>query len=289
WIHQCHQLETQLERSKSKIQELSVHLKKLNLFKQQIYNSLIEEHTTTLLSTTTAPNAASKIEVKKVNLPLQQQEQKYYGETKEAQRKKEHHLQDSFTTSLNRSGTIESSTHEVSTQSPSLFPSTLASTPKLAKSTHSNGSQILDLLEQTDGAQSSSFSLSASQESEASCSSKPQAWDSLLPSFTSTNLTTTTTTTTKTTASASMTNDSEINEERCVVDGREFFKTARSLLTYDEFSDLLDQVQKFNARHQSRQTTLNYLYTTLGHQYPTLIKQFEKILNTPSSSSSHIG
>ncbi|KAJ1509188.1 hypothetical protein HMI56_006918, partial [Coelomomyces lativittatus] len=255
WIHQCHQLETQLERSKSKIQELSVHLKKLNLFKQQIYNSLIEEHTTTLLSTTTAPNAASKIEVKKVNLPLQQQEQKYYGETKEAQRKKEHHLQDSFTTSLNRSGTIESSTHEVSTQSPSLFPSTLASTPKLAKSTHSNGSQILDLLEQTDGAQSSSFSLSASQESEASCSSKPQAWDSLLPSFTSTNLTTTTTTTTKTTASASMTNDSEINEERCVVDGREFFKTARSLLTYDEVI----------CRYKIEDGYINYTHSLLEH------------------------
>ncbi|TPX39652.1 hypothetical protein SeMB42_g05262 [Synchytrium endobioticum] len=70
------------------------------------------------------------------------------------------------------------------------------------------------------------------------------------------------------------------------VDGREFFKRARAILSYDEFTSLLWNVRQYNNREQSRHRTLENLNELLGgeagekgRQRRDLYEQFEKLLS----------
>ncbi|KAI8799486.1 hypothetical protein BJ742DRAFT_845678 [Cladochytrium replicatum] len=62
------------------------------------------------------------------------------------------------------------------------------------------------------------------------------------------------------------------------VDGREFFKRARGLLSYDEFTTLLWNVRAYNAREQSRQKTLENLEALMGEKHRGLFVQFENMV-----------
>ncbi|KAI8803255.1 hypothetical protein BJ742DRAFT_829839 [Cladochytrium replicatum] len=62
------------------------------------------------------------------------------------------------------------------------------------------------------------------------------------------------------------------------VDGREFFKRARGLLSYDEFTTLLWNVRAYNAREQSRQNTLENVEALMGEKHRRLNVQFENMV-----------
>ena len=62
------------------------------------------------------------------------------------------------------------------------------------------------------------------------------------------------------------------------VDGREFFRMARSTLSYDAFTTLLANVKAYNAKEQSRQRTLDNLLMLLGERHRDLFEQFEMLL-----------
>lgn len=62
-------------------------------------------------------------------------------------------------------------------------------------------------------------------------------------------------------------------------DGREFFKVARGVLSYDEFTSLLWHVRAYNNREQSRQRTFEALDQLFGRKHPQLFNQFEKMWN----------
>ncbi|KAI9341678.1 hypothetical protein BDR26DRAFT_302426 [Obelidium mucronatum] len=63
------------------------------------------------------------------------------------------------------------------------------------------------------------------------------------------------------------------------VDGREFFKLARSRLSYDDFTNLLNNVKAYNARDQSRIRTLENMRSLLGDRHRDLYDQFEQLLS----------
>ncbi|KAJ3216963.1 hypothetical protein HDU67_008692 [Dinochytrium kinnereticum] len=63
------------------------------------------------------------------------------------------------------------------------------------------------------------------------------------------------------------------------VDGREFFRNARSVLSYDEFTALLTNVKSYNAREQSKHRTLENLHGLLGDKHKQIYDQFERLLS----------
>ncbi|KAJ3337740.1 hypothetical protein HDU93_000630 [Gonapodya sp. JEL0774] len=62
------------------------------------------------------------------------------------------------------------------------------------------------------------------------------------------------------------------------VDGREFFKTARSVLSYDEFTQLLTNVKAYNNREQSRHRTLENTRALLGTKHQDVFENFGRLL-----------
>ncbi|ORZ31117.1 G-protein alpha subunit-domain-containing protein [Catenaria anguillulae PL171] len=73
------------------------------------------------------------------------------------------------------------------------------------------------------------------------------------------------------------------------VDGRDFFRLARRTLSYDEFTSLLTNVKAFNARQQSRQTTLDNVVAVLGGRYPEIERAFVGLMmhGVASESGDH--
>ncbi|KAJ3107132.1 hypothetical protein HDU97_004825 [Phlyctochytrium planicorne] len=63
------------------------------------------------------------------------------------------------------------------------------------------------------------------------------------------------------------------------VDGREFFRNARAVLSYDEFTSLLTNVKAYNAREQSKHRTLENLHGLLGDKHKQIFEQFERLLS----------
>ncbi|CAG8611229.1 11899_t:CDS:10 [Ambispora gerdemannii] len=61
------------------------------------------------------------------------------------------------------------------------------------------------------------------------------------------------------------------------VDGREFFRRARGLLTNEEFNSLLSNVKAYNNRQQSRRQTLDNIRGLLGTRHRELYEQFVKL------------
>ncbi|KAG4106379.1 hypothetical protein H8356DRAFT_1323858 [Neocallimastix lanati (nom. inval.)] len=62
------------------------------------------------------------------------------------------------------------------------------------------------------------------------------------------------------------------------IDGRNFFKLARSKLSYDQFTLLLANVKAYNNRDQGKGKTLENIEIALGEEHHDLYKQFEKLL-----------
>jgi len=62
------------------------------------------------------------------------------------------------------------------------------------------------------------------------------------------------------------------------IDGRDFFKLARSKLSYDQFTLLLANVKAYNNRDQGKGKTLENIEAVLGETHHDLYKQFEKLL-----------
>ncbi|KAI8844925.1 hypothetical protein BC829DRAFT_280984 [Chytridium lagenaria] len=63
------------------------------------------------------------------------------------------------------------------------------------------------------------------------------------------------------------------------VDGREFFRNARAVLSYDDFTALLTNVKAYNAREQSKHRTLENLHGLLGDKNKQIYDQFERLLS----------
>ncbi|ORY40208.1 hypothetical protein BCR33DRAFT_372522 [Rhizoclosmatium globosum] len=63
------------------------------------------------------------------------------------------------------------------------------------------------------------------------------------------------------------------------VDGREFFKLARARLSAEDFSNLLNNVKAYNAREQTRNRTLDNMYSLLGDRNRDLYEQFEQLFS----------
>ncbi|ORX79106.1 hypothetical protein BCR32DRAFT_294641 [Anaeromyces robustus] len=62
------------------------------------------------------------------------------------------------------------------------------------------------------------------------------------------------------------------------IDGRDFFKLARSKLSYDQFTSLLANVKAYNNKDQGKGKTLENIEVILGETHHDLYKQFEKLL-----------
>eukprot|EP00158_Paraphelidium_tribonemae_P002656 Partr_v1_DN25541_c0_g1_i7_m20654 len=63
------------------------------------------------------------------------------------------------------------------------------------------------------------------------------------------------------------------------VDGREYFRKAKSVLSYDEFTNLLWNVKAYNSRDQSRVKTLESVHESIGKKHPEMYLEFEKLLS----------
>ena len=63
------------------------------------------------------------------------------------------------------------------------------------------------------------------------------------------------------------------------VDGKEFFRNARSRLGYDDFSQFLQNIKELNAGRQTRDETLNKAQEIFKSQNADLYKTFEGLLS----------
>ena len=64
------------------------------------------------------------------------------------------------------------------------------------------------------------------------------------------------------------------------VDGREYFRKAKAILSYDEFSELLWNVKSYNNRQQSRAKTLENVFAAIGGKHGDMFGEFEKLLSS---------
>lgn len=67
------------------------------------------------------------------------------------------------------------------------------------------------------------------------------------------------------------------------VDGRAFFKMARSLLTADCFKSFLDHIKKLNSHEQTRDETLLAAHRLFGDSHSDLLNQFKLLLDRHSN------
>jgi len=63
------------------------------------------------------------------------------------------------------------------------------------------------------------------------------------------------------------------------VDGKEFFRNARSRLGYDDFSQFLQNIKELNAGRQTREETLRKAQEIFKQQNADLYKTFEGLLS----------
>ncbi|KAF5208057.1 interactor of constitutive active ROPs protein [Thalictrum thalictroides] len=68
------------------------------------------------------------------------------------------------------------------------------------------------------------------------------------------------------------------------VDGKEFFRQARSRLSYEQFSAFLADIKEFNAQKQSREETLRKAEEIFGTENRDLYLSFQGLLNRNSHS-----
>jgi hypothetical protein len=70
-----------------------------------------------------------------------------------------------------------------------------------------------------------------------------------------------------------------VSQHETTVDGRDFFRRAKSILSYDDFTHLLWNVKAYNNREQSRAQTLEKVGTLFGQKQPDVYREFERLLN----------
>ncbi|XJO73214.1 hypothetical protein BDV3_004229 [Batrachochytrium dendrobatidis] len=70
------------------------------------------------------------------------------------------------------------------------------------------------------------------------------------------------------------------NQKTNSIDGRDFFKMARSTLSYNEFTALLWNVKAFNNREQTKQKMLQNLDSLIAPQHRYLLERFEKMIES---------
>jgi len=63
------------------------------------------------------------------------------------------------------------------------------------------------------------------------------------------------------------------------IDGKQFFKTARSLLPYEAFNDFLSSIKRLNTQQQTREQTLEEARRIFGPELTHLYRDFEQLLN----------
>jgi hypothetical protein len=64
-----------------------------------------------------------------------------------------------------------------------------------------------------------------------------------------------------------------------IIDGKEFFKEARTKLSYQAFNDFLKSIKKLNSQQQTREDTLQDAKQIFGYQLQDLYQKFEQLLN----------
>lgn len=63
------------------------------------------------------------------------------------------------------------------------------------------------------------------------------------------------------------------------VDGKQFFRQARSQLSYEAFNDFLSNIKRLNNQQQTREETLDEARRIFGPELQHLYKEFEQLLN----------
>eukprot|EP00971_Amphidinium_carterae_P099135 1960387-Amphidinium_carterae.1 len=64
-----------------------------------------------------------------------------------------------------------------------------------------------------------------------------------------------------------------------MVDGKAFFRTARSRLSYEAFNQFLASIKRLNNQQQSREDTLDEARLIFGVENQDLYRDFESLLN----------
>jgi VanZ family protein len=63
------------------------------------------------------------------------------------------------------------------------------------------------------------------------------------------------------------------------MDGKEFFRQARSRLSYEQFSSFLANIKELNAQKQTREETLRKADEIFGEENKDLYLSFQGLLN----------
>lgn len=84
-------------------------------------------------------------------------------------------------------------------------------------------------------------------------------------------------------ASASAAPSEKHLSREATVDGREFFRRAKSILSYDDFTNLLWNVKAYNSREQNRAQTLEKVFNIFGEKYPKVYSELVQLLSAGSS------
>ncbi|EMS48488.1 hypothetical protein TRIUR3_07058 [Triticum urartu] len=67
------------------------------------------------------------------------------------------------------------------------------------------------------------------------------------------------------------------------IDGKEFFRQARTRLSYEQFGAFLANIKEFNAQKQSREDTLSKAEEIFGTEHKDLYISFQNMLNRNQS------
>jgi len=70
------------------------------------------------------------------------------------------------------------------------------------------------------------------------------------------------------------------------IDGKEFFRQARTRLSYEQFGAFLANIKEFNAQKQSREDTLSKAEEIFGVEHKDLYISFQNMLNRNQSWTS---
>jgi len=73
------------------------------------------------------------------------------------------------------------------------------------------------------------------------------------------------------------------------IDGKEFFRQARTRLSYEQFGAFLANIKEFNAQKQSREDTLSKAEEIFGVEHKDLYISFQNMLNRNQSWTSARG
>ncbi|KAK9728592.1 hypothetical protein K7432_000941 [Basidiobolus ranarum] len=79
-------------------------------------------------------------------------------------------------------------------------------------------------------------------------------------------------------ASSLRSNEPDSTRMSSSVNGKDFFRKARRILSYDEFTSLISNVKAYNSREQTKARTINNVSRILLPKYSELYSQFENLI-----------